>query len=144
MSLSRLARILGYAGLLPFLTLGASLWFLPEDWVPRAHAALLGYGAVILSFMGAVHWGLAMAAESHAARQQLALSVVPALLGWLALLLPAGYGYSLLLLGFAGLCLVDAAAGRAGRVPEWYPSLRIALSTGVVLSLLLAGSALVV
>jgi hypothetical protein len=122
--------------------LGVGLWFAPHGWQPIMHGALLGYGAVILSFMGAVHWGLAMSAAGEGAGRQLALSVVPALLGWSALLLPPSYGYALLLLGFAGLCLVDRAAGRVGMVPDWYPPLRVALTTGVVASLLLAGLAL--
>jgi hypothetical protein len=139
MSLPTLAKLLGYAGLIPFATLGVGVWVVPDAWLADMHAALLGYAAVILSFMGAVHWGLAMAADAAAAQRQLGLSVLPALLAWLALLLPAAYGYALLLLGFAGLCLVDRAAGRVGLVPEWYPSLRVALTGGVVVSLLIAG-----
>jgi hypothetical protein len=142
MHLSSLARVLGYAGLIPFVSIAVAVWFAPSPWQATLHAGLLGYGAVILSFMGAVHWGLAMATDSPAARRQLGLSVIPGLLGWAALLLPAPYGYALLLLGFAGLCLVDNLAGRGGLVPAWYPPLRVALTTGVVASLLLGGLAL--
>jgi len=41
---------------------------------------LVGYGAVILAFMGAVHWGLAMVAESDSGTTRwFVLSVMPAL-----------------------------------------------------------------
>ena len=142
MSLPVLARWLGYAGLIPFVAIAAGLWLGPQEWRAALHAALLGYAAVILSFMGAVHWGLAMAGDGQGAQRRLALSVLPALLGWLALLLPAGLGYAALLLGFAALCLLDVLAGRHGLVPSWYPPLRVRLTAGVVLSLLVGGLAL--
>jgi hypothetical protein len=139
MSLPVLARWLGYAGLIPFVAIAGGLWFGPVEWRATLHPAMLGYGAVILSFMGAVHWGLAMAGEGQGAQRRLALSVLPALLGWLALLLPASFGYATLLLGFAGLCLLDLLAGRHGLVPSWSPPMRVILTGGVVLSLLLGG-----
>jgi hypothetical protein len=141
MSLPVLARWLGYSGLIPFVAIAAGLWLGPLEWRAALHSAMLGYGAVILSFMGAVHWGLAMAGEGQGQGEQrrLALSVLPALLGWLALLLPVSFGYSVLLLGFAGLCLIDQLAGRRGLLPSWYPPMRVSLTAGVVLSLLLGG-----
>ena len=56
---ARLATALGIAGLIPFAA-GAALALLSDD-AAAARAALLAYGAVILSFLGAVHWGLALA-----------------------------------------------------------------------------------
>lgn len=58
----RIATLLGNFGLLPFFALAAASW-VPfrapyENFVAQA---LVGYGAVILSFLGAVHWGLALA-----------------------------------------------------------------------------------
>lgn len=142
MSMPALARWLGYAGLVPFVAIAAALWVGPADWRSVLHPAMLGYAAVILSFMGAVHWGLAMADEGQGAQRRLALSVVPALLGWLALLLPASFGYATVLVGFAGLCLVDHLAGRRGIVPAWYAPMRVRLTAGVVASLLSGGLAL--
>jgi Protein of unknown function (DUF3429) len=54
------ARGLGIGGLIPFVGLTAALWWArPGEW-PLASVALLGYGATIVSFLGAVHWGLVM------------------------------------------------------------------------------------
>lgn len=80
----KLALLLGYAGLVPFVSGALGIWVVPEGWRPLVLAALLDYAAVILAFMGAIHWGLAMRAQEagEAAQLQLGLSVVPPLLGW--------------------------------------------------------------
>ncbi len=77
-----LALWLGYAGLLPFIGLMLGLWFAPERLDAFLMRALLSYSAVILSFMGAIHWALAMHAEGDTARRHMTFSVLPALIGW--------------------------------------------------------------
>jgi len=54
------AKALGYAGLIPFVVFSIGCW-IPLPYVTNAPYILITYGAVILSFMGAVHWGVAMA-----------------------------------------------------------------------------------
>ena len=54
------ARRLGFGGLIPFVGLAAALWLAPAGGWPLAAMALLGYGATISSFLGAIHWGLSM------------------------------------------------------------------------------------
>jgi len=138
----RLALLLGYAGLVPFVTGALGIWVTPEGWRVVVLAALLDYAAVILAFMGAIHWGLAMRAgdTSEAAQVQLGLSVVPPLLGWLAISsgLPVSLALPLCLLAFAGLYVADLRAVKLGLAPRWYPSLRRPLTIIVCLSLLLA------
>lgn len=130
------AALLGAAGLLPFLAGALGAWDTGAlgAW---ARGALLAYGAVILSFLGGVHWGLAMAA-GRPSWLRYAASTVPALLGWLSLLLSAPLGFVLLAASFAALLAFDRAAVRAGEAPAWYPALRWPLTLVVVLSLLLA------
>ena len=83
----RLAMHLGYAGLIPFVSGALGVWVAPSGWRPFVMTALLDYAAVILAFMGAIHWGLAMRAQAsdERAKLQLGLSVIPALLGWVAI-----------------------------------------------------------
>jgi hypothetical protein len=53
----RSALLLGWGGVLPFVGLAlAAAIGLPSP-IPQAETMLIGYGAVILSFMGGVHWG---------------------------------------------------------------------------------------
>jgi hypothetical protein len=138
----KLALLLGYAGLVPFVSGALGIWITPEGWRVVVLTALLDYAAVILAFMGAIHWGLAMRAENanEPAQLQLGLSVVPPLLGWLAISsgMPIGLALPLCLLAFGGLYAADLRAVKLGLAPQWYPSLRRPLTIVVCLSLLLA------
>ncbi|WAF87736.1 DUF3429 domain-containing protein [Metapseudomonas otitidis] len=138
----QLARLLGFAGLVPFVTGALGIWLTPIGWRPLVLAALLDYAAVILAFMGAIHWGLAMRAgqEDTRARLQLGFSVIPALFGWVAISagLPAGLAVAVFIPAFIGLYLADLRAVRLGLAPGWYPALRRPLTIGVVTNLLVA------
>lgn len=138
----RLAILLGYAGLIPFISGAIGIWITPPAWRTDVLTALLHYAAVILAFMGAIHWGLAMARERQddAAHRQLGLSVLPALLGWLAISsgLPALLALPLLISGFIGLYLADVHAVKLELAPRWYTALRKPLTAVVLISLLAA------
>ena len=138
----RLAILLGYAGLIPFISGAIGIWITPPAWRTDVLTALLHYAAVILAFMGAIHWGLAMARERQddAAHRQLGLSVLPALLGWLAISsgLPALLALALLISGFIGLYLADVHAVKLQLAPRWYTALRKPLTAVVLISLLAA------
>jgi hypothetical protein len=126
---------LGWAGVLPFAACAAAVIAsvpLPIDPV----RALIGYGCVILSFMGGAQWGLATRDRGVTAGRY-AASVVPALAAWPALLLPPGIALALLIAGFTGLCAYDLWTVRNGEAPGWYGRLRVQL-TGAVVFLLLA------
>ena len=137
-------RLLGYAGLLPFAA-GAVLALLgPPTWRELAQPALAAYGAVILSFLGAVHWGLALRAfpgEALAAWPRLGLGVLPALVGWVALLLPLRFGLALLAAAVVLVAVVETVAARRGLVPDAYLGLRWPLSVGAGACLLLGAFA---
>jgi len=49
---------LGYAGLIPFVAFAALTWLLAAQSRPVAVAALSAYAAVIVSFLGGIHWGI--------------------------------------------------------------------------------------
>ena len=86
------ARPLGYGGLVPFVACALVMLAVPDAATRHlAGRALLGYGAVILSFLGGVHWGLVLrGAAPQRAGGLMAAGVVPSLVGWVALLLPWG------------------------------------------------------
>lgn len=137
-----LAIVLGFAGLIPFISGALGLLIVPEGWRPLVLNALLDYAAVILAFMGAIHWGLAMRAQETdtRARVQLGLSVIPPLLGWVAITdgLPLFIALPVLLLAFAGLHVADVRAVTLGLAPRWYTTLRTPLTAVVCLCLALA------
>lgn len=140
-----MAYALGAAGLLPLLLCAvAAISAGPERVLGMQ--AMIAYAAVILSFLGAVHWGLALAtpaawagSAAPSARHQLVLSTIPALLGWAALLLmlislPV-LGIALLIGGFIATAATEAHWSRAGLLPAGYMSLRWVLSVLVVVIL---------
>ena len=126
-----LAWLLSLAGAIPFVTAALAQWLLPghgfSQWAGQA--ALL-YGAIILAFLGGIHWGFGLQADSDAARR-LAVSVLPALLGWLALLVQPGIGLLLLLAGFLGQFVTDLWLG----LPRWFAWLRATITVIVLASL---------
>ncbi|MDO9625658.1 MAG: DUF3429 domain-containing protein [Pseudomonas sp.] len=144
----QLAVLLGVAGLLPFVSGALGIWVIPLGWRPFVLEALLDFSALILAFMGAIHWGLAMRAEEtdEHAQIQLGLSVIPPLLGWLAISvgLPMELALPTLLIAFVGLYFADVHAVKLGLAPRWYSSLRMPLTVVVSLSLLLAWASVLV
>ncbi len=141
-----LAARLGYAGLLPFLfgALYLSLAALGRNPLPYLEPVTRGlvvYGAVILSFLGGVRWGVAMA-RRHRDRREFALSVLPSLAGWGAVFLAPPLALSVLAAGFMLQGGGDQSAAARGLLPSWYGTLRGRLSAVVVTSLLVAAAGL--
>ena len=131
---TRIARLLGFAGLFPFV--GLSLWLLgiapDHEWRAGTILLLLAYGAVILSFLGGARWGLALAREQADEPLDYVLSMAPPLIGWLAVIIPVPYAFALLAVAFAAQGAWDALAVHTGRAPAWYGRLRTILTMVVV------------
>jgi len=131
--------LLGYGGLIPFV--GLAILSIAES----AHGimyrgALLLYGAVILSFVGAIHWGAAMLAERLSDQTRRACfiwSVVPALIGWLTYILSPIAAALILVLGFLLQCWRDDVMAQSIHWPAWYLPLRIRLTIVACASLLI-------
>ncbi len=128
------AKALGYAGLIPFVVFSIGAWVrLP--YVDNAIPVLVAYAAVILAFMGAVHWGIALSSAKSGRSPYYIASVVPALVAWLALLMPESYAIPVLLTAFIVLLAYDSAVTKPQQFPEWYVPLRIKLTLVVALCL---------
>lgn len=127
---------LGYAGLLPFVA--ALLGFVLGGELRQPYFArqFIAYGAVILSFVGAVHWGRALGAGRMPV-MRMSIGILPALLAWAALLLPARPAAWLLLAGFVALRAWEASPPVAQTLPAWYRQLRTRLTLAVGLLVLL-------
>jgi hypothetical protein len=146
------AILLSVAGLIPFIVSAIAILFDPLE-APLAVQILISYGAVILSFIGAVHWGFALRETAHpgaplppavvgAERQLLTFGVVPALVGWVALIAMIHFtapavAVFLLLAGFFMTSVIETIGRGRGVVAGNYLALRWAVSV-VVLVILLA------
>jgi hypothetical protein len=129
---------LGYGGLLPFA--GLSILTVVDPYrAPAWSDALVGYGAVILSFVGALHWGFAMNAprlDPTRRRRAFIWSVVPALLAWPAIVLSGSTASLLLVLGFALHLVQDRRLAGPAELPAWYLPMRWRLTAFASLCLL--------
>ena len=115
------ARRLGFGGLIPFVGLAAALWLAPAgDW-PLAGPALLGYGATICSFLGAIHWGLVMRETPTPRDRSLLWGVVPSLLSWVALLLAPSVGLVLIAALLWACFAVDRSMYPRHQLQAWLP-----------------------
>ena len=134
------AALLGAAGALPFIVLVVAPYLNLEPFGFPPLKVLGLYAGIILAFMGAIHWGLAMAAAGRRdTTWQYIVSVLPALLGWFSLaFLPPPVALRVMAFAFATLLLYDLRAIRLGRAPVWYGRLRWPLTLIVVPCLLWA------
>ena len=121
-------------GLLPFLA--GAVWVITPGLPLKSIAlkALILYGAIILSFLGGVRWGLVIAKMNAKLARPLIFSVIPSILGWVAALLEPRAGLLILALAFSSLYVADLKLSLA---PDWYKSLRLPLTVGAVMALLL-------
>jgi hypothetical protein len=139
-ALPRTVAWLGYGGLIPFLVL-TPVSLLDYHYGALWSDALYAYGAIILSFIGALHWGLAMSLPELSERQRSALflwSVVPALIAWPAVLFSPPIAAPLLVFGFIAHYLQDRRLARQASLADWYLPLRLRL-TSVAVVCLIAG-----
>ncbi len=133
--------LLGALGAVPFVALAAAAVIDTGALAPAITFAVTSYGAVILSFLGGVQWGLAMGKQRDdppGLAVPLTISVIPSLVAWAALFLPDQPGVLVLAAAFAVVGLHDMWASRRAAAPEWYGTLRVWLSSIVVPSLLIA------
>lgn len=122
---------LGYAGIVPFASGALGIALLEGETRLLAARALSAYGAVILSFLGAVHWGLLLRRPDPPTASRLLVGVLPALAGWIALLLPARLGLALLVAAFGAFWLYEHRVLPDGWLPAAYLRLRRNLSLAV-------------
>ena len=104
----------------------------------------MNYSVIILSFIGAIHWGVAIHNKNTDFRSYL-WSVLPAIIGWVVLI---GFTTNYLLiiiflmLAFALTFYVDLLYTKKNIFPLWYLKLRKILSVVVFICLGLVAMAI--
>ncbi len=136
----RLAHLLGFAALVPFFLLSLACFILPKDLLPSLVRGQLGYGIAILSFLGGIHWGAALASPQltmEQTKKALVWGVVPATIAFCSLMLEIGFGFLVLAFGIIGAYQVDQRLYAWYDMPEWFIKLRLQLTKVVVTALVL-------
>ncbi|KAK3299598.1 uncharacterized protein B0H64DRAFT_389103 [Chaetomium fimeti] len=157
-SVPREAFGLGLAGTLPYLATSLSTvvlsWNLNMEWPTQSsfinaflfnHEAAahwlhilepiqVGYGAVIISFLGAIHWGLEFgerqAAEDRT-RLRYGIGVLAPAVAWPTIYMPIEWALTTQFAAFCALYFTDSRATVKGWAPAWYGSYRFVLTAVV-------------
>ena len=138
-SVSLAARALGCSGLLPFIGGALAVSVGPAAWHDAARRALIAYGAVIVSFLGGIHWGFALRQAAPPAAL-FAWGVVPSLVAWVGVTMPAYAGLVVNGVMLVVCYLVDRRVYPAQGAAAWL-TLRFRLSAIASLSCFLAAAA---
>lgn len=140
--MNRLPLILTLAGGVPFVALGAAIALGGFADARQALGILLIYAAVILSFLGGIHWGFAVhqySANRPIANLLIAESVLPSLVAWGVLLYPDRYVQLLVFTVLYTLTwAIDSLLYNNNLMPQWFFNLRCIITPVVVVSLYVA------
>lgn len=139
-TLARRATWLALAGYVPFAALALWLYMIAPDhpWREETIHLLKTYGALVLSFLGGIRFGLAVAADRPERGAELTLAILPALAAWIALWLGEPHSFALLAVAFAAQGAWDSFAAHRGHAPAWFGRMRIKLTVLVVIAMVLA------
>ena len=132
----RIAWILGLAGLLPFFANALFAWLTVPSEVGGLLRSQAHYAASILTFLGALHWGVTLATPSITgarAAWRLVWGVTPSLIAWIVTLYPVAMSLPALFFGLAAALAVDGVLYRDTPVPRWFLTLRVVLTVGALL-----------
>ena len=121
-----IARAIGYSGLIPFIGLSA----MSVLWLGIHQSAilfnLLAYGATIISFLGAIHWGLTMR-EEQPDRMAMIWGVIPSLVAWVSLIVDTHWGLAIQFIALWICFFVDFKRYPQFGLHEWL-SMRLQLT----------------
>lgn len=130
------ALTLGFAGLIPFVT-PTLIMAMSEIYCPELAYAQLAYGASILSFLGGARWGFALPESSPAKPDwiNLANSVLPSLLAWMAMLMSDSItpAVTMVIMGLGISLHYDLSL--LPTYPSWFKALRSVLTAVAFFSL---------
>jgi len=132
-TIRRLAWILSAAGLLPFIGHALFAWVAPGSEAAGLMRSQAHYAASILTFVGAVHWGMALTGgEASGAGVRLVWSVIPAIYAWVITLYPPAVAVPGLFFGLLVALAVDLALYRGQPALRWFMQLRLVISLAAV------------
>ncbi|WVQ95102.1 hypothetical protein IAU59_002196 [Kwoniella sp. CBS 9459] len=95
------------------------------------------YGAIILSFLGALHWGMEFAKlGGEHGYKRLAVGIFPVLFAWPTLLASHGVALAAQWFGFTWMWFLDQKATSQGWTTSWYSTYRFYLSIIVGFSII--------
>ncbi len=135
-----LIQRLGYGGVSPFVVLALLLWIVTPEAHPYVALALSGYAATITSFLGGIHWGIGLRHNAPQRTFHMVWGVVPSLVSWVAVIMPAYAGLPVFGLLLIACYLVDRKTWPEAGLREWM-TMRFRLTVVSTLACLLGAGA---
>ncbi|WVF67526.1 hypothetical protein IAT40_002282 [Kwoniella sp. CBS 6097] len=151
--------VTGLAGTIPYLGTSASIVLLAREaslasqaggespagldlttalsYLHNLEHIQITYGAIILSFLGALHWGMEFAKlGGEQGYRRLAIGIFPVLFAWPTLLASHGVALAAQWFGFTWMWFLDQKATGQGWTTSWYSTYRFYLSIIVGFSII--------
>lgn len=126
-----IAEWTGYLGLVPFLAAFVGVFMSPVfAWQEFALRATIAYGAAVLTFVGAVHFGLCVAGKLAWSVPAVLAATLPSVVATVAVLVGGQRGVGALVIGFGMFWLYESRT-LASQLNASYLSLRRNLSLAV-------------
>ena len=136
------ALITGAAGLIVFFSFALAIAVGSPTIAVNAYLQLIHFSALMLSFIGAIHWGLAIGAQERGVTVPVwwyQASALPMTLGWLTLVLVSPTAKILLLsLGFLIAFMLDVSVTARHIAPLWHKNFRKFMTISVLIALAIA------
>lgn len=123
--------VLAMSGLIPFILSFSGALLTDGDMRTQFISAYMTYAAVVIAFIGAVHWGVILNHPETAPTSQrsiLTVGVLPGLLAWLALMVSVEFGLLIFCCSFPALYGFERFSVLKTILPAWYLNLRLILT----------------
>jgi len=134
-----MALLLGYLGLIPFVAPALLIWFLDEQTALLLSTVQIVYAALIISFMGGVHWGYAVKQGDNARYWQFLISVLPTLVLFAVFVFGLTVEPLYIAILFSLILIVQAGVDQITMTEKWFVTLRLVLTATASVSLVLVG-----
>ncbi len=139
-------QVIGYGALVPLVAMAMIIFLTyPSPGADSALRAEIGYGAALLSFIGGIRWGLAVAkGGDYLLFRPLGLATLAMPFAWVVLFVDERIALAALMAGFQLLLLAERIGGPSP-MPDWYRALQlpftilVELALGVSLAAMLLG-----
>ncbi|MFK7902950.1 MAG: DUF3429 domain-containing protein [Nitratireductor sp.] len=128
------AWYLSIAGLFPFIIIAGAMLILGREntAIDPLSTMFKTYSAVIITFIGGIRWGHIIHEDNDRVQTgSLIMSVLPAIVAWLILLVPQEYeaiAILILLVGFCAHGAWDSISAYKQNLPHWFGQLRIRIT----------------
>ncbi len=139
--LRRTVWLLGFSGLVPFIGLAIAFLVMEPGARPMLAQAMMLYAVCIISFLGGIHWGIALVFHELPVVYvvtSLVWSVLPALMAWPLSLMPLSQALPWAAVALMFILAVDLRLNKHYPIPLWFSSLRSILSVVACVCLLFA------